>query len=97
MLAVRLRAAPPILRLDEHTRGLDYPAKRALVGTVNQLAADGRSVLIATHDVEFVATAVDRVIVLRDGDVVADGSTADIILASPAFAPQVAKILAPLP
>jgi energy-coupling factor transport system ATP-binding protein len=37
------------------------------------------------------------VIVLADGDVVADGPVADVIVASPAFAPQVAKILAPLP
>ena len=51
---------------------------------------------VATHDVEFVAAASDRVVVMASGDVVADGSTADVVVASPAFAPQVAKILAPL-
>ena len=52
---------------------------------------------MATHDVEFVAAAADRVVVLAEGEVVADGPTADVIAASPTFAPQVAKILAPLP
>jgi ABC-type glutathione transport system ATPase component len=53
-------------------------------------------VVIATHDVEFVAAAADRVVVMGAGDVVADGPTAEVLVASPAFAPQVAKILAPL-
>jgi energy-coupling factor transport system ATP-binding protein len=63
---------------------------------MDQLASDGHSVVIATHDVEFVAAAADRVMVMAAGDVVADGPTAEVLVASPAFAPQVAKILAPL-
>lgn len=97
VLAVQLRAAPRIVLLDEPTRGLDYAAKRSLVRIVDDLVAEGRSVVISTHDVEFVAGAADRVIVLADGEIVADGPTPDIVVASPAFAPQVAKILAPLP
>jgi energy-coupling factor transport system ATP-binding protein len=38
-----------------------------------------------------------RVIVIAEGEVVADGPTADVVMGSPAFAPQVAKVLAPLP
>ncbi len=52
--------------------------------------------MIATHDVEFVATGADRVVVMAEGDIVADGPTTEVIVSSPAFAPQVAKILAPL-
>jgi energy-coupling factor transport system ATP-binding protein len=52
-------------------------------------------VIVATHDVEFVAGVADRVVVLADGDIVADGPTADVIVASPSFAPQVAKVLHP--
>jgi energy-coupling factor transporter ATP-binding protein EcfA2 len=96
VLAVQLTAAPRIVLLDEPTRGLDYQAKRALIAIVTSLAAEGRSVVISTHDVEFVAAAADRVVVLAEGEVVADGPTAEVIVASPAFAPQVAKILAPL-
>jgi energy-coupling factor transport system ATP-binding protein len=83
--------------LDEPTRGLDYSAKRSLKRIVDGLAAEGRAVVIATHDVEFVATVADRVVVMAEGDIVADGGTAEVLVASPSFAPQVAKILAPLP
>jgi len=96
VLAVQLAAAPTVVLLDEPTRGLDYAAKRSLIGIVDRLAAEGRTVVIATHDVEFVAAAADRVVVMGAGDVIADGPTADVVVASPAFAPQVAKILAPL-
>jgi energy-coupling factor transporter ATP-binding protein EcfA2 len=97
VLAVQLAAQPRIVLLDEPTRGLDYRAKRAVCRIVERLAAQGRSIVICSHDVEFVAAAADRVVVMAEGEVVADGPTADVIVASPAFAPQVAKILAPLP
>ena len=96
VLAIQLRAAPPIVLLDEPTRGLDYHAKRALLGVVRRLATEGHSVVISTHDVEFVALIADRVVVMAEGDIVADGTTGEVLVASPSFAPQVAKILAPL-
>jgi energy-coupling factor transport system ATP-binding protein len=96
-LSVVLCGAPPLLLLDEPTRGLDYGAKRRLVAILRELAADGHAVLLSTHDVELVAEVATRVMVLADGDVVSDGETASVIAGSPAFAPQVAKILAPLP
>ena len=96
VLAIQLAAAPRVMLLDEPTRGLDYGAKRALTGVVADLAADGHAVVLATHDVEFVASAADRVVVLADGEIVADGPTREVVVASPAFAPQVAKIFAPL-
>lgn len=83
--------------LDEPTRGLDYHAKEALTGIVAALAAEGRTVVVSTHDVEFVASAADRVVVLAEGEIVADGRTDEVVVASPTFAPQTAKILAPLP
>ncbi|WIX81062.1 ATP-binding cassette domain-containing protein [Amycolatopsis carbonis] len=95
VLAVQLAAAPPVILLDEPTRGLDYPAKRHFAAVLASLASSGVTVLLATHDVEFVAVAAHRVVVLADGEVVADGPTADVVVSSPAFAPQVAKVLAP--
>ncbi|MGN6687145.1 MAG: ABC transporter ATP-binding protein [Actinomycetales bacterium] len=94
-LAIVLAASPPLLLLDEPTRGLDYAAKSRLVAMLSQLAAAGHAVVLSTHDVELVAELADRVVVLAEGEVVADGPTADVVVASPAFAPQVAKILAP--
>jgi energy-coupling factor transporter ATP-binding protein EcfA2 len=97
VLAIQLRAAPGVILLDEPTRGLDYGAKHALAAVLDDLAREGRSIVLSTHDVEFVAAASDRVIVMAQGEIVADGPTPEIVVASPAFAPQVAKILAPLP
>ena len=96
VLAIQLRAGPRVVLLDEPTRGLDYAAKRALDRDRRRLAADGHSVVVATHDVEFVATSADRVIVMAEGEIVADGPTEQVVVSSPAFAPQVSKILAPL-
>ncbi|MBM6546773.1 ATP-binding cassette domain-containing protein [Janibacter sp. YIM B02568] len=95
VLAIQLTAQPPVILLDEPTRGLDYTAKAALRDIVHDLAAQGRTVLLSTHDVEFVAETAARVVVMAEGEVVADGPTADVVVSSPAFAPQVAKIMAP--
>ena len=95
VLAVQLAASPRIVLLDEPTRGLDYRAKRELARILDDLAADGHAVVVATHDVEFVAAGSHRVVVMAEGEIVADGPTETVIVASPAFAPQVAKILAP--
>jgi energy-coupling factor transport system ATP-binding protein len=94
-LAIVLAARPPLLLLDEPTRGLDYTAKHRLVEILRDLADEGHAVLLATHDVELVAEVANRVLVIADGELVADGPTADVVVSSPAFAPQVAKVLAP--
>jgi energy-coupling factor transport system ATP-binding protein len=96
VLAVVLAGRPPVVLLDEPTRGLDYTGKAALVVTLRALADDGHAVLLATHDVELVAALADRTVVLAGGEVVSDGPTREVVMSSPAFAPQVAKILAPL-
>lgn len=97
VLAVQLVAQPRVVLLDEPTRGLDYGAKARLRSLLTDLAADGCAVVVATHDVEFVAQVARRVVVLAAGEVVTDAATADALAASPVFAPQVAKILSPQP
>jgi len=96
-LAVVLAPAPPLLLLDEPTRGLDYPGKARLVTILGDLAAAGHAVVMATHDVELVARVATRGVVLAEGEVVADGPARDVVCQSPVFAPQVAKVLAPDP
>jgi energy-coupling factor transport system ATP-binding protein len=96
-LAVVLAGRPPVVLLDEPTRGLDYPGKEALVRVLRDLAGAGHAVVLATHDVELAATVTDRTVVLADGEVVSDGPSREVVVSSPAFAPQVAKVLAPLP
>ncbi|MFG2270620.1 ABC transporter ATP-binding protein [Streptomyces chartreusis] len=94
-LAVVLTARPPLLLLDEPTRGLDYAAKERLVTLLRDLAGRGHAIVLATHDVELAAELADRVVLLAEGEVIADGPTADVVVSSPSFAPQVTKILAP--
>ena len=98
VLAIVLSGSPKILILDEPTRGLDYEAKNRLMRELHLRARDyGIAILMATHDVEIVAEVADRTIFLADGEKVADGTTLEVLLSSPAFAPQVAKVMSPRP
>lgn len=97
-LSIVLSSNPAVLILDEPTRGLDYQAKKELTRILIEFArATGKCVVLATHDVELVAELATRVMFLADGDIVADGSTLEVLLSSPAFAPQVSKVMSPLP
>ncbi len=95
-IAVQLAPRPRVVLLDEPTRGLDYDTKARLGELLGQLTRAGTAVVVATHDVEFVARTAQRVVVLADGEVVATGTTRHVLAASPVFAPQVAKVLSPL-
>jgi energy-coupling factor transport system ATP-binding protein len=98
VLSIVLAASPDVLVLDEPTRGLDYHAKTLFGLALKEYATQfNRPVLLATHDVELVAELADRVLFLAEGDIVADGTTLEVLLSSPAFAPQVAKIMSPKP
>ena len=86
-----------VVLLDEPTRGLDYPTKARLSAILRDLADSGHAVALATHDVELVAETADRVAMLADGELVAQGPTSDVITSSPLFSPQVTKVVAPEP
>lgn len=94
VLAIQLGAGPEVLLLDEPTRGMDYAAKQRLSGLIGEIAAQGTAVMVATHDVEFAAETAHRVVVMAEGEIVADDRTATVVVSSPVFAPQVAKVLA---
>jgi len=97
VLAIQLSARPPVLLLDEPTRGLDYAAKADLTRIVGELAASGVAVLISTHDVEFAAGVGTRTLLMADGELIAEGTTIDLLTSSIAYAPQLAKVFAPSP
>mgnify|MGYP000881434952 CR=1 FL=1 len=97
VLAIMLAGDPDLLLLDEPTRGLDYTAKTRLARILAQRAAAGTAVVIATHDVELVAEVASRLVMLADGEVVLDTDARSGVVSSPTFAPQVAKVLAPVP
>jgi energy-coupling factor transport system ATP-binding protein len=83
-----------VLLLDEPTRGMDAASRHALEHAVRDHAASGGGVVLATHDVELAARCATRVVVLGDGDVVADGPGPEV-LAGSLFAPQVLRVLPP--
>ena len=91
-LAAVLVAGPRILLLDEPTRGLDYVQKDALERFLREERDAGRAVILATHDVELAARCADRVVILEQGCIVADGPTGEVMVQFPAFASQISRI-----
>lgn len=91
-LAAVLVAEPEIILLDEPTRGLDYAQKEALVGFLRAQRAQGRAIVLATHDVELAARCADRIVVLDRGAVQAMGPTGQVMTNRPAFASQVNRL-----
>jgi energy-coupling factor transport system ATP-binding protein len=83
---------PGLICLDEPTRGLGRDRKDELTGWLTGLARAGSAVLVATHDVEFVAGLADRVILIGGGRLLADGPTATILAGGWYFASEVARI-----
>jgi energy-coupling factor transporter ATP-binding protein EcfA2 len=91
-LASILVAQPGILLLDEPTRGLDYQQKTALVAFLQNEKIQGRTIVMATHDVELVAQCADRVVILGNGQVVVDGPVRQVMSESLVFASQINKL-----
>jgi energy-coupling factor transport system ATP-binding protein len=83
---------PKVLLLDEPTRGLDYQAKHDLSHLLRELRQGGLSVLLVTHDVEFAAALADRVYLMREGQIKAQGSAAEVLSLSAQYTTQVAQL-----
>ena len=84
---------PPVACLDEPTRGMDRERKDALADRLRDLAAGGCAVVVATHDTEFASTFADRVVLMGQGVVIADGPAADVLSGGWHFATEVARVL----
>jgi energy-coupling factor transport system ATP-binding protein len=104
-LASVLAWDPETLILDEPTIGQDYQQKEKLRQFIVQMQSQGKTVVIVTHDVEFVAECNPRVLLMKDGVIVADGegreilTTPEVLARSSIVLPQIAQVfmsLAPL-
>jgi energy-coupling factor transporter ATP-binding protein EcfA2 len=84
---------PGTIALDEPTRGMDRARKGDLIDLIDELAARGASLLVATHDVEFAAGFAERVVLMGDGVVIADGPAAEVLSGGWYFATEVARVL----
>jgi ABC-2 type transport system ATP-binding protein len=76
--AMALLSDPELLILDEPTTGMDVEGRRSFWGAIRQDTAMGRTVLFATHYLEEADAYADRIILLRRGKIVADGTSAEI-------------------
>ncbi|MHB0976256.1 MAG: energy-coupling factor ABC transporter ATP-binding protein [Candidatus Aquicultorales bacterium] len=74
-LAGVIAADPAVLILDEPTCGLDANGRRDLVRLLKRLHREGRAIVCASHDMEFVWEVAERLVVLHEGRIIADGTT----------------------
>lgn len=81
-LAAILAWDPNHVIMDEPTIGQDYLQKDRLRNFIVQLVSQGKTVVIVTHDVEFVAECKPRIVLLSHGKIVADGPAAEILTSS---------------
>jgi energy-coupling factor transport system ATP-binding protein len=84
---------PGVVCFDEPTRGMDRARKDELVAWARELAQRGASVVVATHDVEFASVFAERVVLLGDGELIADGPVAEVLSGGWYFATEVARIM----
>ena len=78
-LASVLATEPRILALDEPTIGQDARQKEKLADMLLELNKRGRTVLVVTHDIEFVIEHFPRTIAMADGMIIADGPTSSVL------------------
>ncbi|HEY7633710.1 MAG TPA: ATP-binding cassette domain-containing protein [Thermoleophilaceae bacterium] len=84
---------PAVVCLDEPTRGMDRARKEALALRLHELAQHGAAVIVATHDPEFAARLADRVLLMGEGELIADGPVAEVLAGGWYFATEVARVL----
>lgn len=83
-IAMSLIGDPPVLFLDEPTTGLDPEARREVWATVEQLAAGGTTVLLTTQYLDEAERLADRIAILHEGRIIADGTLAELEALLPA-------------
>jgi len=79
-LAIVLAWSPDIIALDEPTIGQDILQKEKLLEVIKLLNSQGKTIIISSHDVEFVADLKSRIILMKRGKIVADGDAEEIFL-----------------
>ncbi|MEY4424373.1 MAG: hypothetical protein RLZZ258_1476, partial [Actinomycetota bacterium] len=92
VLALQLVKGAGIVLLDEPTRGLDYQAKRNFAEQLLMLRNQGKCLLMASHDVEFVALVADEILMLENAKLVDRGSPEALLGFESKFATQIAQV-----
>lgn len=79
LLARALIHRPEILVLDEPTNGLDLKAAHAILRDLSELAQNGTTLLLVTHHVQEILPEIDRILLLKNGEIFADGSKTEVL------------------
>jgi energy-coupling factor transporter ATP-binding protein EcfA2 len=85
-------AVGAVVLLDEPTRGMDRLHKDALAARIRELAEAGAAVMVATHDTEFAAALANRIVLLGQGVVIADGPPREVLGGGRHFSTEVARV-----
>jgi len=79
LLAMALAKEPSILLLDEPTSNLDLNSQLEVMDVIRDVVEDGKTAIVALHDLNLALRYADRVVVMKDGRVIADGKPAEVL------------------
>ncbi|WP_288262245.1 ABC transporter ATP-binding protein [uncultured Prochlorococcus sp.] len=82
LIARALIKKPEILILDEPTTNLDYKSKYFVIDKINELSKLNTKILCVTHDISMISKIYDRVIMLKSGNIIADGNQKEVMNSS---------------
>jgi len=94
-LAAVLACQPDIIVFDEPTTGLDVPQQEAMMQLLKRLRTEGRTVIVVTHHTEIALRYADRLVLLTDGEIAADGPVRAVVADSNSFR-NAAQVVPPL-
>lgn len=94
-IASVLSTNPKLLILDEPTRGLDYRLKKDLMNYLVEYRDQGGTIFLISHDMETIARYGERIILLGEGEIIADGDKHQILSNSLHFSPQINRLIQP--
>ena len=79
LIARALIKQPDILILDEPIANLDYKSKFLVIDKIDELSKLNTKILCVTHDISMITEIYDRVIMLKDGEIIAEGNQKEVI------------------
>ncbi len=70
---------PQVMLLDEAVSNLDFPSRSQYRSTLEQLDREGKTIILATHELSEIIPAINRIVVMQHGKIVADGSKQEVL------------------
>lgn len=74
-----LAADPDLFIFDEPIAGLDYSGKRLFLKLISDLKRNGKTIIVVSHNTDFLAEYADRMVIMKNGEILKDGKTAELL------------------